>query len=319
MDDPNRKPGKSDRDQLTERIKRAAEQGRIAPADRDIRLANVASAQSMADLDLMRRELDQLEEALPEAATVTATAAPEWTGPSPVALADRVTDQAVGMARTTLRSIGVVTILIVVLVAGVGGALAYFSDGGSDSATSSEDLFIPEPIPSGATDAPVDEPTDDPGAEQPSGGSAYALTGAGIRSFLAEYEATFGTTLVVDLTMYDDYAIVQVPQANKNRHAGYLFRGGKWQDFGGVRANFPGAQVVDLRALDVQALVRNIGKARRTLNVEEVSQTYAIVRQYSPADQVPSVDIHVANQYGESGYLATTLDGSVENAYPYAS
>lgn len=318
MDDPQRKPGGGDRDALVARIKRAADEGRIAAADRDIRLTNVSSASSMSELDLIGRDLDQLEAAV---APGTPAATPSFAGPSPAALADQVTDQAVGVARTTVRSIGVVTLLIFVLAAGAFGALTYFgSDSGSDEPRS-EDLFTPQPIPSdGATDEPAGDSTADPGTEQPSGSSAYALTGAGIRSFLADYQAKFGTTLVVDLTLYDDYAIVEVPQAGKKRHAGFLFQKERgWQDFGGVQANFPGAQLVDLRGLDVPALVRNIAEARRTLNVEEVSQTYAIVRHYGAADDVPSVDIHVSNEYGESGYLATKLDGTVDRAYPYDS
>lgn len=316
MDDPHREPGDRDRSSLVARIRRAADEGRIAPADRDIRLSNVASAQSMAELDLMARDLDQLEATVPAVAGST-PAAPAPAGPSPAPLADRLTDEAIGAARTTARSIGLVTIVIIVLVAGGVGAAAYLASSGSDSARS-DDLFTPEPIPTrGPTDEPVDEPTPTSGAADPTAGSTYALTVAGIRSFLADYRARFGTTMVVDLTLYDDYAIVGVPQAGKNRHAGFLFRKGEWQGFGGVQANFPGARLVDLQALDVPALVHNIGRARRTLNVEEINQTYAIVRHYSGADAVPSVDLHVSNDYGESGYLATTLAGSVERAYPY--
>jgi hypothetical protein len=42
-----------------------------------------------------------------------------------------------------------------------------------------------------------------------------------------------------------------------------------------------------------------------------------IVRFFSTSDEAPSVDIHVANEFNESGYLATTLDGTVEQAYPF--
>ena len=44
-----------------------------------------------------------------------------------------------------------------------------------------------------------------------------------------------------------------------------------------------------------------------------------IVRFIATSEEVPSVDIHVVNEFRESGYLATTLDGKVERAYPYAS
>ena len=320
VDDPHRKPGDRDRGALVARSKRAADEGRIAPADRDIRLANVASAQSMSELDLMARDLDQLEAALTAGrpAPPAAPAAPTPASPSPALLADKVTDQAVTVARTTVRSISVVTILILALV-GIGfSASAWLGSLGSDDNARSDELFAPEPIPSGATGGAVDEPTEDSGGTQSPDDSAYALTVPGIQSFLADYRAKFDTTLVVDLTLYDDYAIVEVTQAGKKRHAGFLFQKDKgWQDFGGVQANFPGSRLVDLQALDVPALVRNIAEARRTLNVEDVSQTYAIVRHYSGGDEVPSVDIHVSNEYRESGYLATRLDGSVERAYPY--
>jgi hypothetical protein len=325
VDDPQRKPGKGDRVKLAARIMRAADQGRIAPADRDIRLENVASAESMGDLDLMARDLDQLEAALPEAGAVAPATAPTTTpaatpaatpsaGPSPAPLADKVTEQAIGAAKTTVRSIGVVTILILVLLAGGAGALTYFDSNGSDEAKPGE-LFEPEPIPTGATEAPPgDEPVDEP--SQASG--RYALTADGVRAFIEEYRAKFGTTLVVSLTMYPDYAVVQVPQEGKRRHAGFLYRRDDgWQDFGGVSANFPGSDTVDLQSLDVPALMHNIGKARRTLNVEEISTTYVNIDYRPQSDEAPNVNIYVSNEYSESGYLATRLDGTVERAYPF--
>jgi hypothetical protein len=213
-----------------------------------------------------------------------------------------------------VRSIGVVTILILVLLAGGVGALAYFNAGGSDHAEPGE-LFEPEPIPTGATEAP---PDDDP-VDEPSGASGrYALTADGVRAFVEEYRATFSTTLVVSLTMYPDYAVVQVPQDGKRRHAGFLYRRDDgWQDFGGISANFPGSDTVDLQALDVPALMHNIGKARRTLGVEDISTTYVNLDYRPQSDEAPNVNIYVSNEYNESGYLATRLDGTVERAYPF--
>lgn len=319
MDDPQRRPGDRDRSPLAARIRRAADEGRIAAADRDIRLANVASAQSMAELDLIGRDLDQLEAVLPPSAV--APAAPPSaavtsvaTSPAPEAVADKMTDEAVTFAKSTARSIGVVTIVILVL-AGLGlGASALLGSRGSGDAQPGE-LFTPEPIPSGGiTDQPADGPTATPAGP----GSAYGLTAAGIRWFLDEYRHRLATTKVVDLTLYDDYAVVQAPQPGTNRHTGLLYRRANgWQDFGGVSANFPGSKPVDLRQLDVAALAHNIARARRTLGVESVSQTYVVIDYRPQFDASPNVDVHVANAFGESGYLATTLDGSVERAYPY--
>lgn len=314
MDDPQRKPGDGDRSALVARIRGAADQGRISAADRDIRLANVASAQTMSELDLMARDLDQLETTLPVAATPVAPAS----GPVPADLADELTDKAVDLAKGTARSFGWVTVVIVVLVViGAGSSALVAIRSSDDSSNGDSGLFSPEPIPTDVTSAvPSGAPSASTPAGSPGTGTEYALTVIGIRSFLTAYQARFHTTRVVDLTLYGDYAIVNVPQA-KNRHAGFLYRNGDWQDFGGVMANFPGAQVVDLRRLDVPALARNIAKARRTLGVEKPATTYSIVRDYSSSDAAPSVDIHVANDFGESGYLVTTLDGTVERAYPY--
>ena len=61
VDDVHRKPKDDERDEVAARIKRAAAEGRISDPDRDIRLGNVRSAQSMWELDLITRELDQNE------------------------------------------------------------------------------------------------------------------------------------------------------------------------------------------------------------------------------------------------------------------
>ena len=63
--------------------------------------------------------------------------------------------------------------------------------------------------------------------------------------------------------------------------------------------------------------MRNIVRARRTLDVEAPAQAYVVLRYIRPGDARPSADIHVSNEFRESGYLATTLGGQVERAYPY--
>ena len=312
VDDPQRRPGDRDRAALAARITRAAEEGRIAAADRDIRLANVASAQSMTELDLIGHDLDQLEAALPRSPVAPAAPtapATSWTAPDP----DELTEQAVRFAKGTLRSVGVVTTVVLVVV-GLGlGASSLLGSHGSDTPRHGT-LFTPRPIPSGgATEQPVGGPST-PG----SAGSAYALTTPGIRWFLDEYRHRLSTTKVVNLTLYDDYVVVQAPQPGTHRHTGLLYRPADgWEDFGGVSANFPGSRAVDLQQLDVAALVRNIARARRTLGVESVSQTYVVIDYRPQFDASPNVDVHVANAFGESGYLATTLDGSIERAFPY--
>ena len=71
MDDLQRQPSDKDREQLESRIKRVHDEGRIGTADRDIRLGNVRSAQSMTELDLMTRELERFRAEHPRSETLS--------------------------------------------------------------------------------------------------------------------------------------------------------------------------------------------------------------------------------------------------------
>ena len=120
----------------------------------------------------------------------------------------------------------------------------------------------------------------------------------------------------MELTLYDDYAIVGVPVTGKARRQGWLYRTGSGPTFGGVRAVFPGAQPVDTSRLDVPALVRNIAGPKSSLNVEKPQGLRG--RAVHPAGRTtaPRVDVHVSNEFGESGYLATTLAGQGRAGLP---
>ena len=340
MEDPHRAPKDRDRSALIARIEKAATEGRIGAADRDIRVGNVRSAQSMAELDLIGRDLDLLEQ------TLAPGTAPPVVFPEPSTTAGPGPDPAPGPA-TGIGTVGweastgavvvegvkggargVAIAVVLLLVLGVVGAAVFAVvafRGGDD--TSSGELF--DPLPSVSVD-PIDpedsvdpsapeDPADTEPADSGEPAEPYALRGPAVRAFLAAYRSKFGTTRAIGMTLYDDYAIVRVPVPGKNRNTGWLYRPGQgWQDFGGITANFPGSAVVDTSKLDVPALMRNIETARRTLNVEEYSLTYVNIDYRPDFDDAPNVNIYVSNEFHESGYLATSLDGRVERAYPYS-
>ncbi|MET0837859.1 MAG: DUF1707 domain-containing protein [Marmoricola sp.] len=311
MDDPQRPPEDRDRDAIAARINRVHSEGRITAADRDIRLRNAQSAQTMAELDLMSRDLDQLEQVL---APAGAAPAPVPQAEQPYGVFNPKSGGGLGGGGGSAQRVAIV-IGVIVAIALVGGvAIAYVGNRIVDSTKGDSPAApaAPEPGDPGDPAAPADADPEDPPA-----GPAYALTAQGIRSFLAAYRQKFGTSQVVDLTFYGDYVIVNVPVHGRARQEGWLYRQGKWQGFGGIRATFPGSAVIETNRLDIEKLMRNVTLARRTLNVEAPAQTYVILRFIPRIDEVPSVDIHVTNQYQESGYLATTLDGRVQRAYPY--
>ena len=125
MEDAQRQPRDSDRDDLVARITQAAAQGRIGQADRDIRLGNVGSATSLAELDLIRRELDQLDAALPPSSAAAPVEDRPWSTFEPGA---RGSDDVEGdgaeipPASVPKRVVGIlvtVGVVIAVLLAGV--------------------------------------------------------------------------------------------------------------------------------------------------------------------------------------------------------
>lgn len=302
MDDPLRQPRNQDRERVTARIQRAYVGGRIGAADRDIRLRNVQSAQSMTELDLMDRELAQLEVAIPGGpaapvppAGVPAGEQPGWQPGPPVAKP--------GRPGRPGRTIGIVVLVVFALVIlGIGTAIfagIKMIQGAVETGTSASDDAGPDA---------ADRRT----------GPAYELTEEGIRAFLETYRERWGTSVVIDLVLYDDYAIVTVPASGSRRPQEWLYRDASgFTDFGGGRATIPGAVPIDTDDLDVSALVRNIERARKTLNVPDPEQTYVVIRHLKTFDEVPSVDIHLYKEFGQTGYVATTLDGTVKRAYPY--
>lgn len=317
MDDSQRQPKDDDRDPLRARITAAHDQGLIGEADRDIRLGNVRSSATMAELDMLSRELDQLGVVLP----ASSIPAPGQPAERPWSRLDfgRARDQSKGTTDPSpglpLRSL-VVSLAVVLALALVVGGFAVFLTSRGETSNIEGSVVAPRR---------ADEPGSDPGGNNQPGrqapaGAKYSQSAIGIRGFLQTYRKRFGTTRVVDMTLYADYAIVQVPVPGKARQQGWIFRDKSgFTDFGGIGAVFPGAQIVNTRLLDVDALVRNIKRARNTLNVEKPAQAYVIIGYSRNAGLPPRVDIHVTNEFQESGYLATTMDGKVDRAFPYAS
>lgn len=319
MADLNDAPSDSERAGLEARVRAAADAGRIGAADRDIRLGNVRSAQSRAELDLMGRDLDQLEASSATTATTRIPPAPVPTGSPGAATPYGTFDPGDAQKGPRVEVSGnpravLLIVAVAVVVLGLAAFVAVIAHHDSSSGSSA--------LPPAETSGPDPGTSPSPGAT-PSKGSTttgdYSLTAAGIRGFLATYQNKFGTPRVVDLVMYPDYAVVDVPVAGgRGRQASWIYRPSSgWTSAGGVRAVFPGSGTVNTRRLNVDALVRNIARARATLKVETPTTTYVILRFIRRIDAVPAVDIHVANNFQESGYLATTLTGRVKRAYPF--
>ncbi|HET6152378.1 MAG TPA: DUF1707 domain-containing protein [Marmoricola sp.] len=323
--DEQRQPREADRRAVRDRITRAVADGRISSLDGDIRLGNVGSATTMTELGMIARDLDQLETVLPAGAAAPAAPVAPAAYPTPAAYpAPPTAGRVAAAARTGVRRfLPHIAIAAILFVIGGGGGLAVFGlHSGSDSSSSVPSVDIGS-LPDFASDFPSDFPGDSPSdlptgpSAQPAGGS-YTLSAAGIRRFLATYRARFGTGQVVELTLYGDYVVVQVP-AGKHQQTGWLYRDGAFTTFGGRTGVFPGSVPVSTAKLNVAALMRNLAIARGALGVPHGDGAYVNIDYRPEFDPAPNVNIYVTNKANQSGYLATEPSGRIERAYPYGS
>lgn len=147
-------------------------------------------------------------------------------------------------------------------------------------------------------------------------------TAAGLSLLIEDYEEEFGTTEAVQVELFEEYAAVLVPaDGGDGRFVRYYYDDdGFSEQEGGSAAD--AVDLVDLAAVDVDALVGNIDVARDTLEVEEPEiQRVVIADDYDPSlyqalgdldfeSDVPAhVLIVVSNQFSEMGSLATDLGG----------
>lgn len=318
MDDQHRAPRDGDRDPVRDRIRRAVAEGRITAADGEIRLTNVTSAQSLTELSMIARDLDHLDAVQRAAAQQSAPVTHPVTQP---ASSTGPTEEPFGGAAAARAGRVVpwviVAVVISIFAAGIIGLVALSSIDVSGRGSSSGELSdplpedptggIPDPGSTGAAEAPVPPPPM----------ASFTLDVAGIKGFLADYRTRFSTTKVVDLTLYDEYVIVRVPIAGRQRNTGWRYADGRFVEFGPPMANFPGSELVDIAKLDLAKLLRNIATARRTLKVEDPNLTYVTINYRPQFDAEPNVNIYVSNEFSESGYLATTLRGGIERSYPF--
>lgn len=311
-------------------------EGRITAADRALRVANVENAATVGELDLVVRDLklDPGEVAPRMVPPPPAQPAPPPppTPPSPPPPADVPLPpppgqpQAWGIERDSVRGfrvtsqkgpssgfkIGCLLLvgLIVLFSAGATVFLARVDFGDAVDVSDNPFPFPEDPIdPISPGDLPTDEITDGPV-------DRLAFTEAGLRWFVGRYEDQFGTTRTLRLTLWADRASIDRPVHGGRRHEMWSYSDGAFEQYGSITTNSPGTAVVDLRQLRLKALVANIARAKRTLNVEKPGTVYVILANDTLGDG-PEAHIYVTNEYNESGYMATTFGGKVVRSYPY--
>jgi hypothetical protein len=270
----------ADRDRSVELIEAAYVDGQLGDADRELRISRALSAQTLDELETLTRDLQ-----LP--AGYVPPAPPNQVVAAPPSRPRRVGGVVAGLG-----------LFIALVVAGVTGfvALLMFAMSSEPEVVTSQGM---EPAP---TPIASEEPAEVP--EAPS----FAMTEGQVRTFLRAYEKKFGTLDAWDISFFPDRVAVDVPVRGSRPRFETWQWDGEWEQTSEPYAlSGTDTGVVDLGRIGPQRLVANIRTAERTLRVQRGVFTHAVLW---PFDAVgPTLNIHVGNTFGESGYLRTTLEG----------
>ncbi|MBJ8347646.1 DUF1707 domain-containing protein [Antrihabitans sp. YC2-6] len=129
----------------------------------------------------------------------------------------------------------------------------------------------------------------------------------GLREFVDLYRERFGDTIADEGSMHPDGQYIVFDRAEApNRVRAYTFRGGF--DPGALTARDPNTQVIDLSLLNVDAVIGLQNGAPLAVGVPDGKVTHMSLQ---PNRGVPTISVHVNNEFGESGYLQADFDGRI--------
>lgn len=138
------------------------------------------------------------------------------------------------------------------------------------------------------------------------------LSPAGGRSMADVVKSVSGGTKVVELTLYEDYASFKAPKkTDKAVFDSYSYRDGKLED-GIIKGTIdPDDAVVDLKAVNWEALPALMSRADTECTVKHPKTSYAVVKPDIISNE-PSLYYYRVDSY-RTCFLEATLEGEVTN------
>jgi hypothetical protein len=271
----------ADRERYVEVIETAYVDGQLGDADRELRVSRALTAQTLDELDALTLDLQN------QPAPVVVAPAPP---PRPARTATASTDSS-SMGKLG----GVVGAVLVGLV--FIGAVSSMHSAEEDWASSTDYAEVPWEQAEVATSAP-----------------GFSMTTRGVRELVGAYEAEFGTREAHEVVLHPRRVVVLVPaDADRPTPERWVWDGAWSQAVESVRVDSSRPRV-DLGSIDARRLVENIRTARGALRVEDGRFSRAVLTRQGE-DAV--LEIHVSNQFNESGSLVTTPDGEILRREPF--
>ncbi|MFF5970183.1 serine/threonine-protein kinase [Streptomyces sp. NPDC012769] len=254
-------------------------------------------------------------------AYATPAAQPAWHAPSvppgltvasPVRSGRRggTVAMAVALALSAVAVVGLVNLLP---GDGDGGEKGTGAQRGPTSST-------PSRAPGGSTGDASTETGGGGGAEAataaPSGG---LLTPAHVRSVIKAFGEAAGRTTMVELTVYEEYALASIPTGpGAKTYDRYEYRNGVARNTGpgGTIRDDPDEQPFDAATMPWDTLPGLMRRGERELKVDKPTMRYVVVDRWTFNRDRPTLRFYLINAYSASGYLAADQNGKVVASHP---
>ncbi|MFF9869499.1 serine/threonine-protein kinase [Streptomyces sp. NPDC013953] len=191
---------------------------------------------------------------------------------------------------------------------------------------------------SGATPAtgdrtPGTDASTGPGASTGTGGSTGTdadtgssaprgtlLTTANIGTVIEAFRKVSGTTQIVELTVYEDYALADIPtRPGAKTYDEYEYRNGVARRTGPGGTIDPDAadeQPFDVTTMAWDRLPALMKRGESELGVERPNLRYVIVHRWTFNSDRPTMHYYLNNEYSASGYIAADITGQVVATHP---
>ncbi|MFD8983593.1 hypothetical protein ACFV0Q_27395, partial [Streptomyces sp. NPDC059564] len=213
-------------------------------------------------------------------------------------------------------------LLAAVLAAGIYGVVRWLPDGdlGSSAKPGGGATGPAVATPAGSTPsgsvpaAPPLGPRTSSSASPSAAPKGSLLTPDRVRTALAALKAKTGTTTFAKMTVYDEYVLASVPTSPGARTLDlWQYRGGAVTRSGPSGTVKDGDPVIDMAAVNWDALPGLLEQGRRELEVPYPTSSYVIVEPWM-MDQIPCMRPYLSDAYGQGGYLLAGIDGTVRKA-----
>lgn len=146
------------------------------------------------------------------------------------------------------------------------------------------------------------------------------LTTANVRAVIAELRRASGTTTIKDLTVYEEYALANIPtRPGAKTYDAYEYRAGvarKTGPGGTISADEADEQPFDVSTMPWDSLPALMKRGERDLKVDDPTMRYVVVDRWTFNDDRPTLRLYLSNDYRASGYLAADASGKVVSTLP---